>query len=48
MNLYHVSSLQDRSLLLENGTVLPISRSHYDATRDAFSKYLEKTLPRVF
>lgn len=48
VNLYHVNSLQDRCLLLENGTALPISRSHYDATRDAFSKFLEKSLPRVF
>lgn len=48
VNLSWIDKIQAKQIYLENGVILPISRSHYDATCEAYSQYLEKQLPCIF
>lgn len=44
VNLYHVECLEDGSLLLDNGEVLPVSRSHMREAREAVIRFWEGIL----
>ncbi|MBU5480793.1 LytR/AlgR family response regulator transcription factor [Blautia sp. MSJ-19] len=40
VNLYQVEALHHSSILLRNGTTIPVSRSHYPRVREAFAKFV--------
>lgn len=44
VNLLHVDKLEDEQIYLDNGTILPVSRSRLKETRESISRYWREML----